>query len=484
MIVLLFTFAFFFSRCFMNALIDDTFITLVYARNLAEHGRWGFFKDETANAVTSPLNVALLALGTKLLRDPVRAAHWLTAFEWGAIVIVLWQISKRLFRSNRFAICCAIALMANPLLLSTIGLESDLYIFIFLLNVYLFIAHRWNLLAVALALLGITRIDGVLAFLAFFFFLPRRCGKAKFVAIYITVLLPWYLFSWIFIGSFFPDTLFIKASQKTFGNWGFYNGIIMYFKQYPLQTLASLLFFPAVPLILLPGPKRAKRIARMVLAYAALHFIGYALLRVPPYPWYYISEIAGIAFAGSLGLVLLARAVRHRGRWLSGVAFWPVAALPILFIALYFIRERSFIPEKVPIFTNWTTRRNYCAMAQSLKEVAPSGEKVHCLCEIGTLAYYSGLDLRNEFSDRRYLLDLIERVIKPRGLRKLFTRINFYWLKPPDAQTVNYRLAYYPDPGNARPMGIKQWPVTAPGLGKIIIVFEKNLENSGRFTSF
>src|SRR5687768_12656327 len=94
---------FLYSQCFMDALIDDAFITLVYARNLAEHGQWGFFKDEAANAVTSPLNVMLLALGALITRDPVRGLQWLTVLEWSGILAVLWGISRLLFKSHYFA---------------------------------------------------------------------------------------------------------------------------------------------------------------------------------------------------------------------------------------------------------------------------------------------------------------------------------------------------------------------------------------------
>ncbi|MDP9369623.1 MAG: hypothetical protein M3Q03_15330, partial [Chloroflexota bacterium] len=51
-----------------GALIDDTYITLSYARNLATHLHWGLILSEPANAATSPLNVLLLGGATALLR--------------------------------------------------------------------------------------------------------------------------------------------------------------------------------------------------------------------------------------------------------------------------------------------------------------------------------------------------------------------------------------------------------------------------------
>ena len=44
-----------------QALIDDAYITLDYARSLAQHGQWALVPGHPANTATSPLNVLLLA---------------------------------------------------------------------------------------------------------------------------------------------------------------------------------------------------------------------------------------------------------------------------------------------------------------------------------------------------------------------------------------------------------------------------------------
>ena len=47
-----------------RGLIDDAYITLSYARNVAEHLHWGMIPTEESNTATSPLNVILLAVAT------------------------------------------------------------------------------------------------------------------------------------------------------------------------------------------------------------------------------------------------------------------------------------------------------------------------------------------------------------------------------------------------------------------------------------
>ena len=46
-----------YALSFRDTYVDDAYITLQYARNLAEHGTWGFFPDRATNTATSPLNV-------------------------------------------------------------------------------------------------------------------------------------------------------------------------------------------------------------------------------------------------------------------------------------------------------------------------------------------------------------------------------------------------------------------------------------------
>ena len=68
-------------------LIDDAYITLSYAKNLAFHGHWGLIEDGTANTATSPLNVLVLAAVTFFVRDAVFAAG--VVFVASQVLLVL-----------------------------------------------------------------------------------------------------------------------------------------------------------------------------------------------------------------------------------------------------------------------------------------------------------------------------------------------------------------------------------------------------------
>ncbi|MFD0637274.1 hypothetical protein ACFQ9X_42600 [Catenulispora yoronensis] len=56
-----------------RALIDDSYITLGFVRNVALHGHWGLISSRVSNTATSPLNVLVLAAVTVVVRSPVGA---------------------------------------------------------------------------------------------------------------------------------------------------------------------------------------------------------------------------------------------------------------------------------------------------------------------------------------------------------------------------------------------------------------------------
>lgn len=464
-----------YARLFLNALIDDTFITLVYARNLAFHGRWEFLPGEPMNTATSPLNVILLAAAARLGGDAVRAVWILGAAVWLGMLAALWRIGRRLFgRPAFFTALAGGALLANPMLISTLGLESYLFILCFLVALACFLARRWRVLAAALGALCLARIDGVLAAAIFFWFVPGWRERLRFTLIFAAVLLPWHLYAWVGLGSFFPETLFIKASQKSFGGYSFLTGLLCYGRQYPAATVASLLLAPAAALCLRLRRSEPRRAAGVVALYGLAHFAGYAVLRVPPYHWYYTSTLTCLILLAALGLADLhhnAFLLRRRG-WLP--ALWAVAALPALLLAGLLARQGRAIPERMPIQGNWTTRAQYKVLAADLARLTPPGQGVVCDCEIGTLAYDSGVALHNEFSDRALLMDVVERILKPHGLKRLFTRFNFFFRRVPAApRPLPYRLTWHPQaaPSTGRPLG--QWPLENAWMGRFVIVLEK-----------
>ena len=106
-----------------RALIDDAYITMAYARNLAFHLHWGLIADETANSATSPLNVIALGAITAVVRDGVVAVGVL--FVGSAVLAARWlaELAVATELGRALPVVAVGSLLVNPLLLSTVGLE-------------------------------------------------------------------------------------------------------------------------------------------------------------------------------------------------------------------------------------------------------------------------------------------------------------------------------------------------------------------------
>ena len=142
-----------------RALIDDSYITLDYARTLAQHGQWALEPGHQANTATSPLNVLLLAGLIVLTGAPVVSVGILLAITVIVISVALSVISTRLGHSQWPAVTAVILLVTNPLLISTIGLETYLGIALIAVLGAAVVTRRPVAVGVVCGLLVLTRAD-------------------------------------------------------------------------------------------------------------------------------------------------------------------------------------------------------------------------------------------------------------------------------------------------------------------------------------
>ena len=427
-----------YARIFQTTYIDDTYITLQYVRNLAEHLSWGFFPGQTTNTATSPLNVIVLAGVARVSGSALTAVALAMAVEWTLTLAVLLRISRQITGRVHAGVLIFAILATNPLLLSAIGLEGSLYILLLLTALLTFLTGRWPSLAVALGLLTITRPEGFLFLAIVLAFLPATLWtRGKLLLAYGLTILPWYLFSWIHLGSLIPDTLIIKVDQQPWeGTTLFVNGPLLYLDHFPAATIGSLWPLLFVPFAL-PALLRSKPVARRAMAalalYGVAHYLAYSALGVPPFHWYYTHQIVVIAVLGGLGAAELLRWVSERfgtiGRVLAGAAtVLPAATLLTLFAG------HGPALGQAPIHSNWARPAQYQAIAATLRtEVAPD-ETVDFRGEVGTLSYYSERYLLDTFTDMSRTTAAIDRLQDGQSAPvRWLLAINFHWRQDPVA---------------------------------------------------
>ncbi|MEQ0563935.1 hypothetical protein ABJI51_33055 [Amycolatopsis sp. NEAU-NG30] len=425
-------------------LVDDTYITLAYARNLAFHGHWGLLADATSNSATSPANVLALAVLTFVLRDAVAAAGVLYVLSQVALVLALRRLGTALprwFPGLAFA-----ALTANPLLLSSIGLEVALGAAVLAWLTVFAVARRPLAFGLTAGALALVRLDLLIFALVLGF--AVRSGRALLGA--ALVALPWFAFSWVALGAALPDTFVIKTlqgTQRTWGQWTFGNGPLFYAQSAPWTTALAFLPLIAVPLALRHTP--ALRPFALLALGGVLYHGMYVLLTVPPYHWYYGPGI-------TTATVFLCAWASSR-RFATGCVVALVAASVIAYAAPGLPREFA------PLTSNYASTAKYTEIGRDLRALAGS-KVIGSAGEIGVLAYTCECAIVDVFADRGLLPAAIEaRGAGNRWLRAAL-RVDYAFfdfdVHPRRPDLVLRRLPSPP------PDALAHWTLDAPTLGK------------------
>jgi hypothetical protein len=445
-LLLFFSFALGYLLLFRHAIIDDAYIALDYARSLLRAGTWGINPGHPSNSATSPLNVLLLTLASLVLGETPDVTVWLAALCYAVTGLALDRISRRLFETPAFGWIATVALLFNPLLVSTLGLESVLFATVLVLMLYCYLASRWRWLGIAAGMLSITRPEGVLFALVVVPFLPGSRARLRYVAAFVLSSMPWYLFSWLYLGSLVPDTVFIKSAMSSYAASNYFNGMLLYLLKYPSETALSLAFVPLLALFALK-PVRTTPVLQYLIAVLIVHFAGYSALHVPPFHWYYAPDIAIAILFGSLSLGGLYR--RSQSGTAARAAIRRVATvyavLPLVSM-LVLLARLGFKVNEMPIMTNWGTAAQYEQVGRWLEDHI-AGKTVVLQGEIGTIAYYApDCYVLDVFSDRRWLIEAVNVELSREGMLAALYRANFAFLRNgPDYPPAAFLLKGYGD---------------------------------------
>lgn len=434
-----------------RALIDDAYITLDYARTLAQHGQWALEPGHQSNTATSPLNVLLLAGLIVLSGAPVVSAGILLVASLAATGAALSLICARLGYSQWLAAMAVSLLVVNPLLISTIGLETYLGMALIAALGAAVVARRPVATGVVCGLLVLTRADlaafALAALIAVTAGSPAPTGTirsaarrvAQVVGAASAVALPWFAASWWWLGSAVPDTLLLKVNE-VWVDRSFANGLWFFWLGYPLAVALSLL--PAVlGLVALAvwsvaGTRRLGGTGAMLAVVwglgAVLHITVYLLLKVPPYQWYYGPAIGALSMLAVLSVGRLPRRLQYAGS--------PICVLLIVVTAV-FLAARPW--TLTTITGNWATASEYAALAARV----PSGTTVESFGEVGTVAYFCDCTVVDRLSDRAQVADLLraKRAAASPVVRTLLDW-NYHRFKAGLPIQPAYRFAFAEDP--------------------------------------
>ena len=110
-------------------IFDDSYISLTYARNLAETGKLSFDGESWSTGATSPLHVVIMAAPIALGVEPFSASLGVGVLSHALLAAAVYLLGWALFRSQLAAFCgaFAIATIGPAVLDSGNGLETSLF---------------------------------------------------------------------------------------------------------------------------------------------------------------------------------------------------------------------------------------------------------------------------------------------------------------------------------------------------------------------
>lgn len=293
---------------------DDPFITYRYAHNLARGLGFVYNPGERILSTTTPLFTLLLAALNLVFSDLPKVANLIGTISIALGGLLIWDLSQT-WKTPLVGWTGLLLYPTFTLPLISLGSETPLYITLCLGAIAFYARRRYSAAAALAALATLTRPDGILVALTLgghFLLRIRRPIPWKALLIFAGLLIPWFIFAWLYFGYPLPVTLAAKQQQGTLEvSQTFAPGlpwIIGWYIAYWQYWLEAALALMGVYWLVRKAPQWS-----LLLAWTALYFIAYSILGVSRYFWYYAPLVPGFIVLVGLGLDATAHFIRAVG---------------------------------------------------------------------------------------------------------------------------------------------------------------------------
>ena len=393
--------------------LEDAYITYRYANNLASGEGFVFNSGEKVLGTTTPLLTLMLALGVRIVGTQFtpNIATIVMIASGLAAGLVTYAALVRAGLSNFASALAAAVFYLHPfvILASTGGMETPLVLLLMATSLYFLTAEKYTRCSIALALLVLTRIDGIvwagLVFLAIL--LKNRKFPFKQFATFGMILTPWIVFALSYFGSVMPHSVVAKqsiASGKTLSGFQDATSVNRFLEWFVSSSGLSVgdQFFPLLVLSFTIGVasvlrnKRSRILSPLIVfifLFPTILFAGHAPIK---FFWYLVPVGWCILIIASIGIWRVG-ILRKYFAAKNSFRYLPVIAATIVFGAFVF----SFVQSDLKNFEDWRwwqeenedgLRR---VVGRYLRQNTPRNAKV-AMEAIGYQGYYS----------QRYVIDL------------------------------------------------------------------------------
>jgi hypothetical protein len=305
--------------------LDDAWIHLVYARNLAEHGGFYYNDGQPETGMTSPLWVVVMA-GVYALTphgsaEPVVLGAKLCSLAFGvAAVVVLYGLVRTLGERPVIALLAASLAAADPSLTfaRAAGMEVSLFILLSLSALHKALRGRVVAAGCAAGLSVVARPEGIVLFPLLFLLLLRRDVRSQPGFARSLVLAGWLAgapalaysgFCLYATGAPLPNTFYAKFAVQ---NSNFIGGLLFGWRHYVHDNLSYftaecggiLALLGAYRIVRRAGSAGLGVVAAGVLLFAAPlssrsfapgHYFYWERWLIPSFPFLIIAMASGVA---------------------------------------------------------------------------------------------------------------------------------------------------------------------------------------------
>jgi len=365
---------------FLNRAYDDPFITYRYAENLRSGLGFVYNPGERVLSTTTPLYAMLLAALSYLWPDLPHLSNLISVLSLVSGAYFLYRLGKS-WDEPEAGFVGALMFPLSALMISTLGAETCFYVTLILGALSFYAEEKHRLAMFLAALVTLTRSDGVLVagILGLGYLLRYRRIPWTPVLVFVLTVVPWYVFSWFYFGSPFPVTLAAKQQQGQMAiSQRFAPGLLALLKS---RVNDWRLWLSAGVLVLGWGYAliRARQWLH-VLGWAIVYFLGYTLLGVSRYFWYYAPFVPVAVVGVGLGVAVLHRC-------------WSIVASAYVRRALSVgVLLMVLIPQSWNVFrlAQWHDTRVviYRDVGIWLEKNTPPDARVGTL-EVGIIGYYA-----------------------------------------------------------------------------------------------
>lgn len=402
--------------------LDDALIYQRYFRNFLDGHGLVFNLGERVNALTSPL-FSYLSIATSYVVGNVALASVIIS---GATIFLALAVWWRVFSdasSPKAAISGVGFALLFPYLYVTFGMETCLFLLLLGLCLVLFEAGEYFWLAVAAALLVLTRPEGVFLLIALAgeHYRQGRPNPDRQIWILPTaVLAAHFTFNWLYYGSPISDSATVKIIQGRSGFWGPWPPIARVGYQLDWffsgdRVRAAALFFLAI--FGAAGALRSTlfRVSTLFLILLTGFYVAFSL---PNYHWYYAPYyMIGLFWAGAGAVRLWRLARRLANPFVRGVATLVVAGFIMVLLA-------QGVADTLSTIRRSSASHPYRQIGEWLVDNS-NGDASVAAMEIGFLGWYSN----------RYLIDIVG-LVTPENARFLAKGRYGAWLDHSDPDYI------------------------------------------------